>query len=990
MDAQSPPKRVTRARAAKDTEPKTTKIITAAARARTAPSTAATASTKSTAAKRKVRDHDDELEEIGEPVKKATRGRPRKIVQTEPEDVSSSKTTAAKSTTRTTTRGRPAKKATESFTEPPAPKATRGRPKKAINQDGESPETAITASTTLKKTTRTRAATTTTTTKTSTTDRPAGRKMVKFAEPNKENEGPLAAKDSSAMGLRGRPARRGTATATRPAKAAPKKSGAEVQTTKPLSPKKVTQMPHLRGDSSEDELAGGDTPLKKLAKSPVKPPSHLPVVSPTKTGARFGAGDNEEEEDDNTLAINDAILNPPELGTQILGSPPRRFPTSPFKDAMKSPARKLGAVQLPGSSMKATSHGEGGGPASPSKSALLQSAAKRPQSPVKGLLFPSTGTGQSGNGFSKSPSKTSALKSPAKRAMPGIPPLARSPTKPLATVLDESPGMKTIMSSPERSASRTPSEKLLENTIDDGELDNDDVFSGPMASLKFPGRLSAVMPRQADQDLAVDTEIDISILEDRDIDVQTNGDFAAAQEIMQDVEGQAEEQATVEVADVFQEAQKNGEEGENHSQVDEGTAASPTSEMMPTTPAKAPTNPVFQLRVKDQHPELNWESEDDLSPTKSISSSTPAPFSRTPGHGSSPSKSRRTTMGLSSLADQFGSWATGSPAKPVKDTLMVDEVLVAAVQGTVDSSETEAVVVSPEKSSFFEEQMSTRDSPSTKTPLADADIQIGEPILEDIMITDEDVALAQEANDMSHLTADQPENREAEQSFSDSISEASQEYADENQMPLDPALLPTVSVTRPPVTPARPAPKMFHTTTKVPLKAADNSTPSPLKKKSFSASRVAPRRPDGPARSATVISYSPTKSSRRQSLAPREDLHSNPATPAKSDMWSSMGTPARTPRKDINPALLRGAVVFVDVHTSEGADASGLFIELLSQMGARCVKTWSWNPSEGGEAGATKCGITHVVYKDGGKRTMEKVRQTRGVVHCVGVTWVLE
>jgi hypothetical protein len=97
---------------------------------------------------------------------------------------------------------------------------------------------------------------------------------------------------------------------------------------------------------------------------------------------------------------------------------------------------------------------------------------------------------------------------------------------------------------------------------------------------------------------------------------------------------------------------------------------------------------------------------------------------------------------------------------------------------------------------------------------------------------------------------------------------------------------------------------------------------------------------------------------------------------------------------------LKGAVVFVDVHTTEGADASAVFVELLGQMGARCVKTWNWNPNsvtspEAGSAdqssnGSSKIGITHVVFKDGGKRTLEKVRESKGVVLCVGVGWVLE
>jgi hypothetical protein len=84
---------------------------------------------------------------------------------------------------------------------------------------------------------------------------------------------------------------------------------------------------------------------------------------------------------------------------------------------------------------------------------------------------------------------------------------------------------------------------------------------------------------------------------------------------------------------------------------------------------------------------------------------------------------------------------------------------------------------------------------------------------------------------------------------------------------------------------------------------------------------------------------------------------------------------------------LKGAVVFVDVHTTEGADASGLFIELLTQMGARCVKRWDWN---GNKHDGSKIGITHVVFKDGGRRTLEKARETGGVISCVGVGWVLE
>lgn len=109
-------------------------------------------------------------------------------------------------------------------------------------------------------------------------------------------------------------------------------------------------------------------------------------------------------------------------------------------------------------------------------------------------------------------------------------------------------------------------------------------------------------------------------------------------------------------------------------------------------------------------------------------------------------------------------------------------------------------------------------------------------------------------------------------------------------------------------------------------------------------------------------------------------------------------SPSKKPRRSISKdqKALHGAVVHVDVHTTEGEDASGIFVELLQQMGARCVKSWSWNPGsslspvDGVDPKDSRVGITHVVYKDGGLRTLEKVKKAAGLVKCVGVGWVLE
>lgn len=177
--------------------------------------------------------------------------------------------------------------------------------------------------------------------------------------------------------------------------------------------------------------------------------------------------------------------------------------------------------------------------------------------------------------------------------------------------------------------------------------------------------------------------------------------------------------------------------------------------------------------------------------------------------------------------------------------------------------------------------------------------------------------------------------------------------------------------------------RVFHTVSKVPLKPAAIESPIHVTKRAHTVARPIPQR-DAP--QPPIMLRTPT---RRRSLA-------GSTTPGQ---LSTAATPAQTPCRDISIGVLKGAVVFVDVHTTEGADASAVFIELLTSMGARCVKSWSWNPSatpsptssqSSDFSTSSKVGITHVVFKDGGKRTIEKVREAAGVVSCVGVGWVLD
>jgi hypothetical protein len=358
-------------------------------------------------------------------------------------------------------------------------------------------------------------------------------------------------------------------------------------------------------------------------------------------------------------------------------------------------------------------------------------------------------------------------------------------------------------------------------------------------------------------------------------------------------------------------------------------------------------------------------------------------------------------LGFTPLAQQLSGWTAGpSPLKTGTHSASITGFAAgdSQEQSAPPAREAASTPAESAQNTFFEDEMHVRPKAMDVEEDAATDVEDDdEPVLEDLSFTEEDIELAAEANEMSLMEKEQAGSNG--QDHDDSVSEASQEYADENAIPIYPTLTagnrlhaPAV----PPVTPQRVIRREVHTVAKVPLKAADHSTPRPkLATRSHSASRLPVARPtERLTRNSTVISYSPSKGGDAIPCEDEPEERSEsvlPVTPQKSDIWSTIGTPARTPRRDLNPALLRGAVVFVDVHTSEGADASSIFVDLLTQMGARCVKTWAWNPNNSSESGAdSRVGITHVVYKDGGKRTLEKVRESGGVVQCVGVSWVLE
>ncbi|KAL8393584.1 hypothetical protein RB595_003357 [Gaeumannomyces hyphopodioides] len=1028
MDA---PKRITRSRAKADSDKPATKIVTAAAAAKKI--TPAAPISRKRLRSDDADDDDDDGDELGgaEPAQntvklrtaaRAVRGRPKKAEAAD-------QTKPAEPAPAPKPRGRPAKKIAAAKEEPltaPPVRATRTTRAKKTEPPTEPEEAAAP----LKPATRARATTASTAVKATV------KKSVKFEEPEKENLAPTAPKikrvkatpapvpaavaaEPVTTGLRARPLRRAAAAApSAPARttrggakptAAPAAQKEEKPLT-PLGPKRITQLARAkkadRSDESDDELAGEDeTSQRPLMKSPVRPAPAVraemepPVLAP--------AAEGEEK----------PTLNPPDLtitaATNLLSSPARRPAASPYKDTIKSPARRgVGApmLALPKDESAAAQDAK-----SPLKPSLLFSPAKRPKSPMKTMqAAPSLGD------VSRSPMKASLLNSPAKRLF--------SPAKPKrpaeAKMVEGSEG-EGKENEEERPAEMEFQSPATEPVLLTAPVDLDVEF--PPAAVHmlesptrqhFPGRLSAVLPRHADPALK-DTVMGVV--------ARVNAEQAASQE--------EEEEATQEQVCEETEPLETGEPMD----VDEPTVQVASEE-------NASTRPGFGLRQKDLDPYAgaDSESEDELG-TPAVPSSRRAQATETPSRSTrqarrglslgvqSSSKSVTKKMpgssglGFTPLAEKLNSWRASSPLKVGPQSESPTPIGAVAVEAREEPSACVEQTLaggaqdSPGNPTFFDDEMSVRASFQVEESVVitqieveqQMEMEVGEPELDDMPITREDFELAAEANEMSLLERSQLEEKlYADTGMDDSISDASQEYGDENQTPIDPALMMqdqqqsgSASPGVPPVTPQRFVTRTFHTVSKIPLKPADESTPrsalSEAKKNRRHSVAKLPvattptksRPTNGLTRNATVISYSPTKADRQaeeeDEVEQRPQTTSAPVTPVRSEFsWSTTGTPARTPRRDVNPALLRGAVVFADVRTSEGADSSEIFVELLTQMGAVCLRSWDWIPDEADSA--SKVGITHVVFKDGSSQTLQKVRESGGVVQCVGVSWVLD
>ncbi|KAL8951447.1 MAG: hypothetical protein Q9222_002572 [Ikaeria aurantiellina] len=1016
---QSPPKRVTRARAKNDVDSKAGTNRTAMAS--TKASAKKTVTKQKTAPPSKINKSKDESREDVDTVMEEDLAIEQPAV--EPSKTRDKAKAAAETTLETTVNAVPASnapaKSTRSCTndrtatkdqEAPLPKP-KGRPKKnapaeaPVAAENPNPDTEVAPSTkpargrTVNVVTKSMAART----KTAAT---APKKKVKFddqAGQDKEND-PIVLKgqkktEPKATGLKAKPVRRPATTraGAKGAKAAKAGAKPENETTPkdvlPLSPKKVTQVAKTPSVGSEDELAGDKTPARPLNASPSK----IPLSISRNTESTIGQPDLE-------------VINAPSSPTRTtsplgLATSPRKPPPSPFKNILHSSPRRLDLAVIK----------------SPQK---LDASASPPKSPLKESPKRINLSGLDAQPvlqWSKTPSKSSSLQSPARRPGGSLmkTPSRKSPMKDgmLVPVVDAStaseqvntfklPALSTEVAL--SSALQTESPQLSsievhdENKKSSGNQSRTTQDLSPSKVLKSNSGENIATPeangglvkedvvgRQINEAPASDSPLVHLLEQDDSSSLDSSGHSSS-------VIGNAGGKAVDRFDDMLQTAHDTTCDG-----LEDQMAARP-SEQFPKRVFNL-ASPMFASKVEDS------ESEDELaSPQKAMSPSPLKHFGvstkdfgelgqidvqedHTPSRRlqrASVSKSARKSTGMTPLVLQMSSWFASSPEKnnatQAGQKRGIFSPALPALSKVNKQSLAASAVGSPAKPSFFEDEMAIRDT---------TDI---------VLMLDEDSTDELQDND----------NEELYDINASQESHTSEVYGDENAAPEgnNTFLVAQQSQDRTlTCTPARVferESREVHTVSKVPLRPAADDTPLhvPRKRSRSIAGPLAdlslPNRISLSGDSALSPILQDTNL--RMSMLPGDPAAPDtPKTPTASLLPASQ-TPGRSSRKAGYTNVLKGAVVHVDVHTTEGADASGIFVDLLTQMGARCVKQWHWNPystieaeqqdlsPKGSDSPNGKVGITHVVYKDGGKRTLEKVREAKGVVLCVGVGWVLD
>ncbi|CAI7564414.1 unnamed protein product [Penicillium pancosmium] len=466
-------------------------------------------------------------------------------------------------------------------------------------------------------------------------------------------------------------------------------------------------------------------------------------------------------------------------------------------------------------------------------------------------------------------------------------------------------------------------------------------------------------------------------------------------------------------------------------QLDEGEQRTHPFERMPSIPPPASTPPVSHAtpvsmqdsaKSQDQLYDINLEPRvDDVEESLLETTLTEIPTPRAPTAADTPSIAARrksnfnVNQGFTPLAQQFGHWETNTPSqdRPGRPLRRGVFSLVGPLEKLVEPSTPEAGEVSyPDLSrtplantpSLFAKlplqertddgSMSPVSVATEKSPAATEYSEIMDSPSRSEIFEDEDHTVLEQEHEKNRArqVSSTPEPIEHQEQAMPS---------DEEKENSETTIIPATPIR------AIQEQRTVHTISKVPLKGEGEISPLKIpRKRGHSLSGASPTRSStrvrkpafkpfvdsaptlSPTRKSPRVDRSP--SSKRRCSAPRRSMEA-------SKSQSVARSPSKSPRKSKpSSQALQGAVVHVDVHTTEGEDASGIFVELLQQMGARCVMSWSWNgrsslsPVDGADPKDARVGITHVVYKDGGLRTLEKVKQASGLVKCVGVGWVLD
>ncbi|OJD13165.1 hypothetical protein AJ78_06349 [Emergomyces pasteurianus Ep9510] len=862
----------------------------------------------------------------------------------------------------------------------------------------------------------------------------APRKKVTFldmaADSDKENQ-PIPAstapesKEKIKIGIKAKPVRK-----TTPAFGGKRstRGAQEGRMKEPLSPKKATQVARSGSSaSSADEVEDSDLGSPRpgvtrqtgpLTKRDARRPFDFPVkkidfVSPTKPSSQAPSVPQGAQNEQRLFSrpIQDAIP----ADSIMLSSPARKLPPSPYKDSMRDSPRR---AQLQPAALMS----------------YMEIADRREYSPLK--ISPKKGN--IGASFCQSPFKSTAtpskgkpilLQSPAKR-----PP---SPIKslPSRTIGQETPARGAVSASPEEKKTflhnvkpslalgeqQEFASKLFDHDIKE-ETNSDDVF------VDYPFDFEMGIFEEGQPEAEVKNDICHPIVEEP-ID-----DESPLKTPIQELDDQ------LFITEVTSTPPSSGNVYETVSQ-DASVSSTKSSICIP--PA-APSPPVFTIKDPARlvyRDDMLEDSEDELMADVSPSKFNAAQSRRetlfggaVESHMAGVDERPEGKMGFTPLAERLSKWGSISPVKRRSSRVQGRGVFSPLkpsepdTQDCVKNNELENVpqplavrlsisagITVP---SYFEDEMITHHCESMDSAIVPGDLD-GETTREN------GISATDRLNDGDALDIPPEIHDEAEEDDDETFGDENA-VPSESTIPIDSRLFDeTVGViTKNPiekedsiplpmsVTPVRSGvfPRTIHTVSKVPLRHDGDASMLHVPRKRSRSLSSSHRKNSNlqlgkgkflttPSPRKVRTSIKPSGGDFAESETESEQLIEATAKYSTSTWLRPAGNSAKkSPNKSKpqNEKVLQGAVVFADVHTAEGADASGIFVELLTQMGARCVKSWSWNPRaslspvDGTDPKDGKVGITHVVFKDGGVRTLEKVREAGGVVKCVGVGWVLD